>query len=348
METPILTVAIPMYRASRIGWLSLESFARQQSPPVPWELIVLEDEEDDDRLGETGLAPYREALAQAGCVRVVYEIMPGQPALSLKWRHAAQLASPSSEVFLLQGCDDYCDAQRLVRTHRLFSGSTIDWSTTRFGLFYDIGTGVTAWYDNATKPAYSAPVNGRARHSTGLDMATRTAYARQLPAEEVRRGVDHWFCCSVSDHLGRELEIFWDESEPDWGASLYTNGLNTISQLRWKQTFLPVIPFLPTEMGAEDVLPAAVLQRLKLLADCAARRIVEQLLELATEQEAKLQAVNEKVAVLRNSIQSRDAKIAKRDQQIATFKERLAKQRAKTTGTDKVKPKRRWLDWLPS
>jgi hypothetical protein len=334
METPVLTVAIPMYRASRIGWLSLESFARQQKPLVPWELIVLEDEEDDDRLGEAGLAPYREALAEAGCVRVVYEIMPGQPALSLKWRHAAQLAAPSSEVFLLQGCDDYCDEQRLVRTHRLFSGSSIDWSTTRFGLFYDIATGVTAWYDNATKPAYSAPINGRTHHSTGLDMATRTSYARQLPAEEVRRGVDHWFC--------------WDESEPDWGVSLYTNGLNTISQLRWKQTFLPVIPFLPTEMGAEDVLPADVLQRLKLLADCAARRIVEQLLELSTEQEARLKAVNDKVVGLRKSIEARDVKIAKRDQKIAEMKGRRLPFSLKRTTTPDGSSKRRWLNWLPN
>lgn len=317
-----LAIGIPMYNAAPIGWLSLESVARQENTTFPWEVIVIEDSDDPDRMGEDAVRAFEPRLRERGCVALKYEIMPGRPPLSLKWRRIGQLLGPACEVFCIQGCDDYCDPLRFARTMRLFDSGTVDWIQSRYGLFYDIAQDRAVLYDDHLKQSYPSEVDGFTRHPTGLNMAGHASYFRQLPDEEVRRGVDQWlFRAVLRQHP--EPRVLWDESEPDWSIAAFTQGLNTISIHRREMMRLCEQPFLATTTQPGDVFPPAVRERLHSLVGQTCTNLIPQLESVIDERNARIAKLEAKLENFRGMLARRNEKIDQLEHVIARLKDRL-------------------------
>ncbi len=298
-----------MFRAGPIGWLSLESLAHQEATDFPWQVLVLEDSDDDQRLGEDTVRAFEPRLRAKGCVGIQYELVPGQPALSLKWRRMGQMLSPDCQVFCVQGCDDYCDPLRLRRTMRLFDNGAVDWIHSRFGVFYDIATRQTALYDDRLSPRETDRVDEFDRQPTGLNMSVRADYLRHLPEEEVRRGVDRWIYRNIRSRTASPLRSHWDEEEPDWRPAIFTQGLNTISASRWHLMRRLQDPFAANPHPIDSLLPAPVLDRLASLQTPAADSLIHAL-------GAEIDQLEAKVTDFRGMKERRDAKIARLEQQL--------------------------------
>ncbi len=317
-----LAIGIPMFKAGPIGWLSLESVARQENTTFPWEVIVIEDSEDPDRMGEDAVRAFEPRMRERGCVSLKYEIMPGRPPLSLKWRRIGQLLGPACEVFCIQGCDDYCDPHRFARTMRLFASGSVDWIQSRYGLFYDIPQDRAVLYDDQLKKSYLAEVDGFTRHPTGLNMAGHARYFRNLPNEEVRRGVDQWLFRGVILQ-DPDPRILWDETEPDWRLAAFTQGLNTISIHRRELMRLCQEPFLTSPTPPSDVFPPDVHARLLSLAGQASLDLIPQFETAVDERDAKIAKLEAKLQNFRGMLTRRNEKIGQLQHTTARQKERI-------------------------
>jgi len=80
----VLTVALPMYRSKKIGWLALESLCRQVDAPE-WELLICEEQEPE-MFGMEELTKYKESLGYAECTRITYIVLQWWVPLSQKWK----------------------------------------------------------------------------------------------------------------------------------------------------------------------------------------------------------------------------------------------------------------------
>ncbi len=317
-DSAVSSIGIPMYRAAPIGWLSLESVARQERVDFPWEVIVVEDEDDPERMGEEAVRVFEPRMRERGCVALKYEVMPGRPPLALKWRRIGQLLGPACGVFMIQGCDDYCDPLRFARTHRLFADPELDWIQSRFGMFYDIATGDLVLYDDQLKKDYEVPSGGFTRQPTGLNMAGRAAPFRSLPEEEVRRGVDQWLFRNVLDSKPSPLKVTWDEQEVDWHPAVFTQGMNTISLHRWHLMRRIEPPFAACVKALPELLPEAVSDRLQALRPLATEALIALLA-------GEIDAIEPKLEDFRQMKARRDEKIQKLTEKIEQLKQELAR-----------------------
>ena len=311
-----------MYKGGPIGWISLESIARQENVDFGWEVIVIEDEGDSERMGEEAIREFEGRMKANGCTGIQYEIMDGRPPLSQKWKRMGELMSESSEIFLLQGCDDYCDPLRFSRTVRLFSDPDRDWIQSRYGLFYDIATAFTVLYDDQLKEQYEAPVDGYVKHPTGLNMAGKSKYFRSLPNDVVKRGVDQWVYRNVVAQKDEPLNVLWDEEEEDWRPAVFTQGLNSISLMRWHLMRKVQNPFTDATEPISEVLPQPLRDRLDGLQRVASEDLIKQLASQLDERDAKLDDFRQMKA-------RRDEKIEKLTLKVEKLKQDLTELSAK-------------------
>jgi hypothetical protein len=256
---PVITVALPMYKAREIGWLALESLARQVCP-YPWELIMIEEQGEehapmDARVREA----YVRGLHDAGCVRIHHEPLAEWIPLSHKWRDLASLCAPTSQTFILQAADCYSSPNRLKRSHEAITRGA-DWTHSLVGVFLDI--------PGNRKALYRHPP----RFPTGLNMAVRTELVRGLPTDVVRKGVDRWLHMCATRAKGSPLTVKVDTSQ-DYLQALDTHGFNNISRWRGKRISERTRQFSTTNLRIADMLPEPVVARLRAMTKAA--RIAE-------------------------------------------------------------------------
>lgn len=261
-----MTIGLPMYRSKHIGWLALESLARQVNVPCGWELLVMEEQEE--AVGREEVMRFKDRLAAVGCLRTDYVALAQWIPLAQKWRHLALLASQGSRVFLLQAADCYSQPSRLKETYDLSSEGDVDWVQSPKGLFYDIETRCTAGFDaDAVKDT----------NPCALNMAARTDLMRQLPISDRRAAVDFWLFQTLSAIKAAPLNIVRNESS-NWEKGLDTHGLNNISGRRgWMlNSYAP--PFIPYTGDLKGNLPADILVRLRRSRWYTRRRLVVRML----------------------------------------------------------------------
>ncbi|MDZ7376049.1 MAG: hypothetical protein ONB13_05465 [candidate division KSB1 bacterium] len=216
---PIITVALPMYRAKMIGWLAIEGLTHQKNAP-PWELSIAEEIFDSSQpMGLENVKHYEDGLYRAGCVSITYIPIEKWMPLSQKWKLLANHSI--GEIMLLQAADCYPHPYRLKNSYMLMNASQADWYQAPFGYFYSISRNRIYYFDRRKHP-----------HPCGLNMAVKMEWMRQLPDETIQKYVDSWLYKSIQhkklEKTGTSLSVIWDESD-DWKHGLDTNGFNTIS-----------------------------------------------------------------------------------------------------------------------
>ena len=252
-----MSVGLPLFNSAKIAWLALEGLVRQVTPPVVWEILIAE-EINGDHVGHEEIKALRPRLRAAGCLRIAYLPLNDWIPLSRKWAVMGRAASPTSEVFLLHGGDDYSHPTRLQETWDVFAGNDgVDWFHYPKGHFYDIASGTVGLFDSTTDPSYEE--NKRPR----LNMALRTKFMRKLPDETQARGVDAWLAHHVGRQCPDETLRIATASGGDWSRSLFTDGVNTCSGHRADMINQEIAPFSKPATPLADIVPPDVAARLE-------------------------------------------------------------------------------------
>jgi hypothetical protein len=248
----MITVALPTWNNKDIVWLTMEGLIRQKNSPE-WELIILECRSENES-GSEFFQSYWPKLQKVGCVRMKYMYSLKRLPLNLKWVAMAQQASCNSEMFLLQGSDDYPHPTRNEQAAK----HNVDWYDCRKYYQYHIALEKMIAYDNGQ----TEPMEPK-EWKTGFNMAIKTDLVRNIQTTKyVRKGVDFWlFTTAGAKSRFVDQEIY---------NGLSTTGLNTISNKRYQFFLEPKHPFQATDIKPEDLkIPKTVLKRLYELKDKA-------------------------------------------------------------------------------
>ena len=240
----VASVALPMYKSSRIAWLALESLCNQKNAP-DWELLVCEEKEE--AFGEERLFSYRERLEKAGCKHIEYIVLDKWTPLPQKWALMGRKAAKTSGVFLLQGSDDYSDENRIAKSYEKVVKQENDWFEYEKGLFYSVPDGDTVLYEGGGL--------------TNMSMSFKTEYARTIPHSDQPNKVDGFLMFHVVNCAGRVKKS--TERGLCVGAVYTQGGHNNLSQGRAEMFDFPRRPFSATTMTlSQTTIPKDVIERL--------------------------------------------------------------------------------------
>ena len=221
-----LTVAIPMFNAGKIGWLALESLARQENVDFEWELVIAE-EQDKNMLGHDKIMEYEPRLKEVGCQRLKYVPLKKWIPLPMKWKMLAsdEIASESSKIFTFVGADNYNYKDRLKVEHDMITVGLADWVSSLVMPFLFIQTGEIIVAD------YKKFEQNWKIHA-GMAFSTPMPYAKHLTTSNKKSGIDGWLFGEVRNHLRKikkaKFEVQHVESDY-WKYGFGTHGLNNIS-----------------------------------------------------------------------------------------------------------------------
>jgi len=220
----VLTVAIPMFNADKIGWLALESLTRQENIDFEWELVIAE-EQDKNMFGYDRIVEYKERLKQVGCQRLHYIPLKNWIPLPIKWRMMAEdnVVSESSKVFTFAGADNYNYKDRLKIEYDLVN-SGLDWVSSLIMPFFFIRTGEIFVADYKR-------FEPRWKTHAGMAFSTKTEYVKHLPDSDKRYGIDGWLFDMIREYVLKSKKDFSIKRvEGDyWKHGFGTHGLNLIS-----------------------------------------------------------------------------------------------------------------------
>jgi len=209
---PVLSVALPLYRAKKIAWLCLEGLCKQKDAPA-WELLVAEENKPGS-LGSHDIIGYMGRLARAGCVRLLYLNLNAWVPLSMKWAALGESAK-GSVGFLLSAADCYSSPDRLCRTNVLLREG-YHWVQAPSIHLYHLQTGRRLVY---TGDPTIQPID---------QMAFDIHLARQIPYVDRRSKVDSWLMRVCRAFVGDGFKLVAD-AEMQWRLSLNVRGHNNIS-----------------------------------------------------------------------------------------------------------------------
>ena len=235
----MLTVGLPTWANNDIIWMPMEGLCRQRTS-YEWELIVMEC--DSPLLsGYELFESYWERLQKAGCKKLTYLFKGERMPLGQKWKEMAWRAA--GDIFLLQASDEYPHDTRLEVTGR--NGAA--WYDTRYYYSYSFISKKMLLFDKYSDKNWL----------TGTDMAMNTNMLRNIPDNDMRKGVDFY--------LYGKLNGAYKVTDPILYPGLHTNGANTISTAReliyYKK---PHPPYNDTKATLDDVgLPDDILERVK-------------------------------------------------------------------------------------
>jgi hypothetical protein len=239
-----LTVGLPVFNSKNIAWLAMEGLCRQKGIDFGWEIIVVE-ESDDNSCGKEFFDSYFERLKQIGCRRILYISLPCWVPLSQKWRLLGQRADVNSVAFVFQAADCYSEPNRLRTTMEAINLGN-DWYKANQGLFY--------WIQKQQHILFSDKKNIQ---RGGLNMGAKTEDVRKLSFEAVRAKVDGWLVKNIDPK-----RVFINETD-DWLYGVDTHGFNNISKKRSKFFSDIVFPFVETDLKIQLFLPDDIVERLK-------------------------------------------------------------------------------------
>ena len=239
----MITVALPIYKASQIAWLPFEGLIRQIDAPE-WELIICEEPHDDSCAIEL-IEKYRENLYLANCKNIIL-INPNRWVnLAKKWQLIGKQANKNSEYFLLQAADDYPHPLRLSQTFKALQNA--DWYHENEGYFYELAIKIFMKFNHSLlKP--------KDDWKTGLNIGFKTEFARNIPDYEYNSGIDHFLFRNVNPKtIACEMPL---------SHGLFTDSANLLSKRR-RLYREPNPPFEHTDCRFNEIkIPVEIAKRL--------------------------------------------------------------------------------------
>lgn len=233
-ETPLVTIALPVWNSQMIAWVSMESFCRQEGA-VPFELIVFE-EQHAAQCGHEYFFTFGERLKEAGCTRILYMSCERKFSLAEKWCYIAREAT--SEAFCLCGCDDYY-SKHMVRDAYAGIKEGCDYIYDTSAYFYSTTMRMMIVYDEVKEK--------------GIMQCVPTAKMKRVRPEVKNSGVDSWIVGRIKPRNKRINTQIRD--------IVCTDGFNNISN---REPYYRKIarPFFSTSLTIFDVLPHDIAERL--------------------------------------------------------------------------------------
>lgn len=255
-----VTVALPMLRCQKIGWLALEGLCRQKIKKekglscIEWELIVMEEDAAQfDPLGYERVMKYQARLHQVGCKTLKYFSLPDWIPLGKKLQKLARIAK--GEIFVLQEADCYPQPFRIAETYELMKDNNVDWCQSQKNYCYSIKRNKIFEYHNSNL-----------EHQGSLNIAGKTELIRQInnSNESGAKLVNPWLYQSIEQVKGSALNVVLNQSD-NWKKGVDTHGLNNISVSREKEFSQDLQLWTKTIVRIERVVPLEVAVRLKAL-----------------------------------------------------------------------------------
>jgi len=232
------TVAMPVWEAKDIAWLSMQSLCRQVNVSFGWEFIVFE-EKHVGQLGEDWFRGYYDRLEKVGCVKFQYITQEEKITLGEKWALMGRAADENSKFFALWAADDYSHKYRLADAMEAMNKGR-DWFSMGGSYFYDFITNKIIVYRKV------------GRYGTGIQMCAATGLIRKLPVVPRAKIVDFWVAGNANPQ-----NILRDKSD-HWRGTLCTNGFNTISKKRRRYFTDPVFPFKASHVKLGNIVPSDI------------------------------------------------------------------------------------------
>ena len=233
-DSPLLSVAIPMYTAGKVGWLALEGLCRQKTN-FPWELLIAE-EQTMDAMGQDRVMKYQDKLAEAGCVKIGYQPLKDWIPLAQKWRMLARNADPKSMAMVCHSADSFSYPDRLQDTLAVMKDIKVDWAAYKVVPFYIIPTGEVYLVDHDQLNDSRKMKHIKKLRRCGAGFAVRMKWAKRLPMSDRARGVDGWMFGAIEEMVKheekRDIGIHYLDAE---GVlfGFNTHGLGCISKNRY-------------------------------------------------------------------------------------------------------------------
>jgi len=220
-----LTVGLPIWEMEEIAWLAFESLCRQQNIDFEWELLIVEENENVKNYvgGDTIEKEYKKRLEKIGCSRIQYFGFSEKVSLIDKWQLMGSVASPHSQMFLIQAGDCFSQPYRLKETYDIFKKEDPDWVDSPKGCFWDIPSDALALY---SAEGLKIPTN--------LNMAIKMCYTRNIASSVLHAGIDGYLKRHVKrscDKEGKTFSHVYNTSD-NWCKGFDSNGFNKISVTR--------------------------------------------------------------------------------------------------------------------
>ena len=236
----MITVGLPVYNSNQIAWLAMEGLCNQKTN-YTWELIICE-EQHKNQCGKDLFESYASRLVEAGCVRIVYISLNKWVNLPTKWKMIANAADPKSECFILQSADCYSSSDRIELAQEYIINQNYDWYDEECGLFYDVILKKSI--------LFSKMLLNSSEWKTGLNMAAKTFYLKNLPETILIRGIDSYLYRYIH-HYNHYAKSFCNYRLNK--LSLDVNGVNNLSIFRQQMFVNPNPPFKKTTLSIDDL-----------------------------------------------------------------------------------------------
>ena len=236
----MITVGLPVYNSNQIAWLAMEGLCNQKTN-YTWELIICE-EQHKNQCGKDLFESYASRLVEAGCVRIVYISLNKWVNLPTKWKMIANAADPKSECFILQSADCYSSSDRIELAQEYIINQNYDWYDEECGLFYDVILKKSI--------LFSKMLLNSSEWKTGLNMAAKTFYLKNLPETILIRGIDSYLYRYIH-HYNPYAKSFCNYRVNMF--SLDVNGVNNLSIFRQQMFINPNSPFKKTTLSINDL-----------------------------------------------------------------------------------------------
>jgi len=206
-----MSVCLPLYRANHIGWVALESLARQYGVNFGWELIVAE-EQDGHIIGKKFIMKYAYRLRRVGCKRITYIALSKWIPLGLKYSLMIQNCHNNSKIWVGNSAGYYSSLHRLKNIYDAFKTSNCDMFHLSQALIYDLKSNKT--YTFRSSEIEKIPGKGYAM-----------SLLRNISDNREVNGVDDWIYAHCKEK--KDLKIYSDPSDV-WMSGVYVKGLNVL------------------------------------------------------------------------------------------------------------------------
>jgi len=238
------SLTIPMFQTEHIGWLIMESLARQEKIDFPWELIIAE-EIGYSPLGEKRIFEYQKRLEEVACIRIRYIPLDEWIPLGQKVMLMRAMLDPSSKVWMNSDADQFLPPLYLKTVFdALWDGKFKVFRTPKW-LLYEIKSEKTQFYDVTN-------------FYNRLDQPVLVFSRDIIYRIHMGKKVDYHVPTGI-----RELPRFEDKTD-NWKYGLGVTGLNNCSTGRpFGDVESP--PFFPCPIDINETIPKDIMDRLR---DC--------------------------------------------------------------------------------
>jgi hypothetical protein len=248
-----LSFCLPMFRSKYIAWLFFESLIRQQKINFEWELILME-EQNDETFGYDEIEKYISSLKQIGCSNIIYEPLSNHIPLGTKTQELIKKCNVNSKVVTFSATDFYNPPLSVYNQFNALKDGKYDCYRSTKTIFYNISTDKVALYDTSNKP-YMGDTSER-----GLMLEL----ARKIRGLRKRLwGIDFNLYKELLQITQNNIRVFEDKTD-SWKYGVATHGLNNISGKKREKMFeREENGMIFIDHKLEDYIPLEVINRLK-------------------------------------------------------------------------------------